>query len=137
MAVALLTWPVEADDYRMISFEKLPHEARELIETHFSQTEVSYTTVKRSMLERDYKVFLADGGTISFDRNGRWEEIDCGRGEVPEEVIPEAIREELRRHFPRGRIKEIERTRKGFDVKFQNGPEAEFDRRGKVIKVDD
>lgn len=137
LAVALITWPVEADDYRMIPFKELPQTARELIENYFSQSEVSYTTAKRSLFEREYKVYLADGGTISFDRNGRWSEIDCGRGELPEEMIPASIREELRKHFPEGRIREVERTRKGFEVKFRNGPEAEFDRRGRVIKVDD
>lgn len=135
--VALLTWPVEADNYRMIAPEKLPREAQELLMRHFAATEVSYAAAERSLFEREYKVFLADGTTIEFDRSGKWSDIDCPKGEVPRVLVPKMIREVIDRQYPARSIEQIERTKKGYEVELRGGTELKFDRQLRLIKIDD
>ena len=135
--VALITWPVEADNYRMIPREELPHEAKELLMRHFAKTEVSYAAAERSLFEREYKVFLADGTTIEFDRSGKWSDIDCPKGEVPRVLVPKMIREVIEAQYPAHGIEQIERTKQGYEVELHGGVELKFNKQLKLIKIDD
>ena len=137
LAIAVISWPVEADNYRMITLEKLPRTAQELLMRHFSETEISYVAAERSLFNRTYKVFLSDGCTIEFDRNGQWNDIDCGQNGMPEGVIPAAIREVIQTRFSGRAVEQIERTKQGYDVELREGPELRFDHRFKLIDVDD
>lgn len=135
--VALLTWPVEADNYRMISPEELPREAQELLMRHFAATDISYAAAERSLFEREYKVFLADGTTIEFDRSGKWSDIDCPKSEVPRVLVPKMIREVIDVQYPGQEIEQIERTKQGYDVELRGGVELKFNKQLKLIKIDD
>ena len=135
--VALLTWPVEADNYRMISPEELPREAQELLMRHFAATDISYAAAERSLFEREYKVFLADGTTIEFDRSGKWSDIDCPKSEVPRVLVPKMIREVIDEQYPGHEIEQIERTKQGYDVELRGGVELKFNKQLKLIKIDD
>ena len=135
--VALLTWPVEADNYRMISPEELPREAQELLMRHFAATDISYAAAERSLFEREYKVFLADGTTIEFDRSGKWSDIDCPKSEVPRVLVPKMIREVIDVQYSGQEIEQIERTKQGYDVELRGGVELKFNKQLKLIKIDD
>ena len=135
--VALLTWPVEADNYRMISPEELPREAQELLMRHFAATDISYAAAERSLFEREYKVFLADGTTLEFDRSGKWSDIDCPKSEVPRVLVPKMIREVIDVQYPGQEIEQIERTKQGYDVELRRGVELKFNKQLKLIKIDD
>ena len=135
--VALLTWPVEADNYRMISPEELPREAQELLMRHFAETDISYAAAERSLFEREYKVFLADGTTIEFDRSGKWSDIDCPKSEVPRVLVPKMIREVIDEQYPGHEIEQIERTKQGYDVELRGGVDLKFNKQLKLIKIDD
>ena len=135
--VALLTWPVEADNYRMISPEELPREAQELLMGHFAATDISYAAAERSLFEREYKVFLADGTTIEFDRSGKWSDIDCPKSEVPRVLVPKMIREVIDVQYSGQEIEQIELTKQGYDVELRGGVELKFNKQLKLIKIDD
>lgn len=137
LLVAFVTWPVEAENYRMITVEKLPQAARELLVNHFPHQEVSYAAAERSLFERSYKVYLADGSTIEFDRNGTWYEIDCHGGVVPPVLIPKPIREQVALRFPAMEVEQIERLKKGYKVELREGPELKFDARYRLVYIDD
>lgn len=137
LAVALITWLVAADNYRMIAPEKLPRPAQELLMRHFSSNEMSYAAAERSLYNRTYKVYLADGTTIEFDRHGLWTDIDGGREEIPAEVIPQEIRSVIKQRFPNRAIEQIERTKRGYTVELKEGPELEFDKRYRLTHIDD
>lgn len=137
LAIALISWPVEADNYRMISVEKLPRQAQELLMRHFGDAEISYVAAERTLFNRTYKVFLADGCTIEFDHNGHWTDIDCGQCELPDAVVPAAIREVIHTRFANRPIEQIEHTKRGYDVELREGPDLQFDSHYRLVHVDD
>lgn len=137
LLVAFVTWPVEAENYRMIAVDKLPWAARELLANHFPNHEVSYAAAERSLFERTYKVYLADGATVEFDRNGTWYEIDCRGGAVPAVLVPKPIREQIALRFPAMEVEQIERLKKGYEVELREGPELKFDAHYRLLHIDD
>ena len=51
--------------------------------------------------------------------------------------MPQQIRETVTERFPGRTIRKIERKRRGFEVKLDNGVELEFDRAYNLVDIDD
>ncbi|MDE6570094.1 MAG: PepSY-like domain-containing protein, partial [Alistipes sp.] len=69
--------------------------------------------------------------------NGEWEEVEAKRADFPMSVIPQAIRSYLHQHYPDAAVKQIDRDRYGYEVKLRSGLELEFDKDGRLLKIDD
>lgn len=136
-AILLATLPAAADSHRTIAYEQLPQAARTLIAAHFGEQRIVRVEVEHSLFDREYKVLFTDGGSIEFDKQGNWKEIDCKRGYVPQQLVPQAIRDVIDRSFDGEAVESIERDRRGYDVELANGLELEFDSRMRLVKADD
>lgn len=134
--VALVV-PAWADNDRVIGVEKLPAAAQQFIKTHFASSEVSYAKVDKDVLGDEYKVVFTTGATVEFDQDGEWIEIDGKRTAIPAAAVPQQIRETVTERFPGRTIRKIERKRRGFEVKLDNGVELEFDRAYNLVDIDD
>lgn len=136
-AILLAVLPAAADSHRTITVEQLPQAARTLLLQHFGNARIGYVEAEHSLLDREYTVRFTDGGSIEFDKHGNWKEIDCKRGYVPQQLVPQAIRDVLDARFDGAGVTAIERDRRGYDIELDNGLELEFDNRFRLIKVDD
>jgi hypothetical protein len=89
------------------------------------------------LFDRTYEVILADGGSVEFDGDGQWRDIDCKRGRVPQAVIPEAIRDHIAADHSANFVREINRDRRDWEISLDNGLELKFDRRFRLVEYDD
>ena len=128
--------PAVADNGRTISRDELPRQARDLLTAFFGDVEVSRSRSEQALFERTYKVLLADGTTIEFDRDGRWTEIETKRGSVPASVIPQAICDVLDADFGGAGVRSIERKRRGWEVETDGGVELRFDNDYRLVEAD-
>ncbi len=126
-----------ASDERPITVSELPASARQFIQTHFGSAQVSYATVDGKLFDKEYKVVFADGRKVEFAKNGEWKEVEAGRADFPMSVLPQAIRSYLHEHYPDAAVEQIDRDRYGYEVKLRNGLELEFDKNGRLYKIDD
>lgn len=126
-----------ASDERPITVSELPATARQFIQTHFGNAQVSYVAVDGKLFDKEYKVIFADGRKVEFAKNGEWEEVDAKRADFPMSVLPQAIRTYLHQHYPDAAVEQIDRDRYGYEVKLRNGLELEFDKNGRLLKIDD
>ncbi len=129
--------PVFASDERPIDVSALPASARQFIETHFADAKVSYATVEGRVFDKDYEVVFTDGRKVEFDKNGEWEQVDAKRGQFPMAVLPQSIRTYLRQNHPDTPVSKIDRDRRGYEVELRSGLELDFDRNGRLVKIDD
>ncbi len=142
--ILLATWSLlfaagvmaRTDDDRVISYEKLPAEARAMIETYFAQERVVLVTEEREWFGPSYEVKLASGAELSFDSDGRWSEIDCSPAAVPSGLIPEAIREKIDRDFGSRKVVKIDRDRRDYEIELEGDTELKFDLRYNLIGLD-
>ncbi|MDE7005137.1 MAG: PepSY-like domain-containing protein, partial [Alistipes sp.] len=56
---------------------------------------------------------------------------------VPASVVPQAIREQVLKQFPKAVIEGIDRDRRGYDVELSNGLDLKFDRQMNLIEIED
>ena len=129
--------PLLAGDDKPIQANNLPSAAREFIERHFTTAEISLATIDKELWDTTYEVFFTDGRKIEFDKNGQWKEIDCKYSRVPESAVPGEINRYLAAQHPGRHVREIDRDRRDYEVKLDNGLELKFDLRFQLIGYDD
>ena len=126
-----------ADRDRAIDPGQMPARAQSLLRTYFSEMKVALAKVDSEWFETRYEVVLTDGTKLEFDRRGDWVEIACRSVAVPDDLIPEAIRQkvgELYRDVP---VMKIERAeRRGYEVQLSNRITLKFDAELKLIDID-
>ncbi len=116
-----------ADTEKAITFEQLPAQAQQIIKSNFTEKKLALVKVETDLMGKDYDVVFTDGTKIEFDGNGKWTNIDCNFSAVPSALVPEAILTKVKELYPDATVNEIEREKRGFDVKLSNGMELKFD----------
>lgn len=133
--VALLTmsFNAKADHNQVITYNQLPEAAQTLLKQYFAGKVPLIVTMDWD----DYNIVYESGEKVEFDKQGNWKEIDCKVSRVPSELIPEQIKSHIKATFPGTTILKLDRNRRGYEVKLNNGLEVEYNRDFQVIDIDD
>lgn len=137
LAAVMLALPACAEREKMIDVSRLPANAQQLLKTHFANKNVSFVKAERDGLSMDYDVVFDDGSAIDFSAKGEWEEINCREGDIPAALVPEKIARYAAEHYPAQKIRQIERRRRGYEIKLTNGLELKFDKQLQFCGIDD
>ncbi len=129
---------VKADERdRIITKEQLPAAAQQLIAKYFAGLKISLVKEDREFASRNYEVMFADGTKLEFIRNGEWKEIDCRKNSVPAELVPQKINDFVASRYPDAKVLQIDRDRHDYEVKLSNGLEFTFDKKFRLVDIDD
>ena len=117
----------------------LPTSSREFISAYFNNSEISHIKIEKNFIGRkNYDVILTDGTNLEFDQNGDWTEVDSNnQSPVPSEIIPINIFSYIQTNFNGKDIVSIEKESREVNVKLSNGLELTFNKKGKLIEIDD
>ncbi len=121
---------------KAIQPEQLPTAAQQLLKTHFKGQKVALANMETEFLGKSYDVVLTNNTQIEFDSKGEWTNIECTSATVPAALIPIQIKNKVKELYGTDEIKEIERDRRGYDVKLTNGMDVEFDKKFQVVEID-
>ena len=135
MAAMMLTFNVAlmADDNRVITYDQLPQTAKTLLSQHFAKKVPLVVTMDWD----EYEILYQSGEKVEFNKRGEWKSIDCRVSAVPTVLIPEQIKSHIKATFPGTTIIKLERDRRGYGVKLNNGLEVEYNTRFQVVEIDD
>ncbi len=133
VAIIALSFNAKADHEQVITFDQMPEAAQTLLRQHFANKVPLVVTVDWD----DYTIRYESGEKVEFDKQGNWKEIDCRATQVPVELIPEQIKSNIQATFPGAIILKIDRNRRGYEVKLNNGLEVEYSPTFDVIDIDD
>lgn len=132
-AVLVLSFSARADHDQVITFNQLPANAQSLLKQHFADKVPLIVTMDWD----DYTIRYESGEKVEFDKQGNWKEFECKTSHVPSALIPEEIKSHVRATFPGTTIINLDRNRRGYEIKLNNGLEIEYDRAFRVIDIDD
>ena len=136
LLLTLMTMQCATATDKPINVNQLPAKAQTFVETYFKSQKVILVTQDDELLNKNYDISFSNGDKVEFDKNGNWTEVNCKAG-VPEAIVPETIRNYVKTNFPEERIVQIEKERKGTQIKLSNRMELTFNAKGKLIEVDD
>ena len=127
------SFSAKADHDQVITFDQMPEVAQALHKQYFAGKVPLVVTVDWD----DYTIRYESCEKVEFDKQGNWKEIDCRASQVPVELIPEEIKANIAATFPGAIILKIDRNRRGYEVKLNNGLEVEYSPTFQVLDIDD
>lgn len=125
-----------ADNDKPISVNALPAKAQTLLSQHFNGQKVMLATIETGVINKSYDVVLQNGTKLEFDKKGNLTEIDCKQGKMPAKLIPQAIRNYLKKNYPAQAVKKIEMSKDEYEVELANGLDLTFNKHFQVIDID-
>ena len=137
LALPLVVAVASADNDKIIDKSQLPAQAQSFINEHFPNAKLSYAKLDTDFFVRTYEVVLAGGVRLEFSNNGEWEEVDCGRAEVPTALVPVAISNYIKNSYPGAKVTRIERDGRGYELELSNDLELTFNKDFKIVDIDD
>ena len=129
--------PAFAGNDRPIAVGELPAPAQQFIKTHFGGIEVALSKVDEELFDKDYKVVFVNGAKVEFTKNGEWKDVECKYGEGPAAIVPQQIRDYVAKNFAGRKIVSIDRDKRDWEVKLDNGLDLKFDLHFRLIEIDD
>ena len=132
-AMVTMSFNAKADHDQVITYNQLPQAAQMLLKQHFADKVPLIVTMDWD----DYTIMYETGEKVEFDKQGNWKEFDCRSSMVPSALIPEQIKAHIRATFPGTTIIDLDRNRRGYEVKLNNGLEVEYNRNFQVVDIDD
>ncbi len=120
-----------------ITMAQLPANAQNFLKKHFPKQTPNYILKDEETFSLDYKVQLADGTEIEFDRKGNWEEVDGNKNTIPNSVVPAPILTYVQTHYKGAAIVKIDKGAWDYEIDLNNGLELKFNSKGEFLRVDD
>lgn len=125
-----------ADNDKPIQVSQMPSAAQQFIKQHFSNQKVAMAKMESDLFDKNYEVIFTNGNKVEFDKKGNWKEVSCKFGNVPEAVIPAAIRQYLKSNYPNTQVLKIDRDKKDYELKLSSRIELKFDMKFNLIDID-
>lgn len=119
-----------------VNMQDLPQNVQQFLTTHFSNVTANRACTKDKGM---YKVTLANGYEVEFDRSGNWYEIENElHATLPASVVnmlPQNAVNYINTNFPNAAVYSIDRDRKGYEVKLHGNrmTELQFDTQGNLL----
>ena len=125
-----------AGNDKPISVNALPAKAQTLLSQHFNGQKVMLATIESGVVSRSYDVVLQNGTKLEFDKRGNLTEIDCNQATVPDQLIPQAIKNYLMENYAGQSVKKIEMNKNEYEVELANGLDLTFNKHFQLIDID-
>ena len=109
-----------AGNDKSITVNALPAKAQTLLNNHFNGQKVMLATIESGVVSRSYDVVLQNGTKLEFDKKGNLTEIDCKQDTVPDQLIPQAIKNYLMDNYAGQSVKKIEMNKNEYEVELAN-----------------
>jgi len=131
--LSLMVSTVAFADDKPIPVEQLPAAAKTFVSNNFKGQKIVFAEKDRD----SYECRLANGAEIEFTKKGEWKKVDCKREAVPAALIPQAIQDYVKANYANCLITKIEKERYGCEIELSNDLDLKFDKKGKLIGMDD
>ena len=122
---------------KVITVDKLPDAARSFIDRFYPEATVSHVKEDSIFFKTSYAVLLQDGNEIEFNSKGEWKRVDSEQTVIPAGLIPADISGYVRNSFPGQNIVKIGKETYGYKIELANDLKLKFDKKGKLISIDD
>jgi hypothetical protein len=127
-----------ADNDRIITFDQLPAAAQAIVQQYKNVADIAYVKLDPEFFGGDeYSVRFNDGKEFEFEEDGSLHKVDYQYEAVPEALVPEVVRQQVKASFPQALIVEWGKSGWGWKAELNNKIEIKFDRNLQMRGLDD
>lgn len=126
-----------ADNDRIITFDQMPAAAQATVKEYFDVATISYVKLDDEFIGDKYEVRFNDGKEIDFESDGSLHKVDFKYSAVPDALVPEVVRQQVKASFPQAVIVEWGKDDWGWKAELNNKLELKFNRKLEMIGIDD
>ncbi|MEI0485382.1 PepSY-like domain-containing protein [Brachyspira intermedia] len=112
-----------------IQANQLPKNAQDFVKTNFTNDKIVYAEQDR----QSYKVELASGVEIDFDKQGNWTDVSGNNQPINTKFIPSNIIKTVEAKYPQVPVLEISKEYLSYKLKLGNNREVYVDNNGKIV----
>lgn len=112
-----------------IQANQLPKKAQDFVKANFANDQIVYAEQDR----QSYKVELASGIEIDFDRQGNWTDVAGNNQPINTKFIPSNIMKAVEAKYPQVPVLEISKEYLSYKLKLGNNREVYIDNNGKIV----
>ena len=112
-----------------IQANQLPKKAQDFVKANFANDQIVYAEQDR----QSYKVELASGVEIDFDKNGDWTDVAGNNQPINTKFIPSNIMKTVEAKYPQVPVLEISKEYLSYKLKLGNNREVYVDNNGKIV----
>ncbi|MCZ9839668.1 PepSY-like domain-containing protein [Brachyspira hyodysenteriae] len=111
-----------------IQANQLPQNAQNFVKTNFPNDQIVYAEQDR----QSYKVELASGIEIDFDRTGNWTDVSGNNRPIPTQFIPSNILNAVKAKYPQIEVLDISKEYNSYKLKLANNREVYVSNNGQI-----
>ena len=111
-----------------IQANQLPQNAQNFVKTNFPNDQIVYAEQDR----QSYKVELASGIEIDFDKTGNWTDVSGNKRPIPTQFIPGQILNAVKAKYPQIEVLDISKEYNGYKLKLSNNREVYVSNNGQI-----
>ena len=112
-----------------IQANQLPKKAQDFVKANFANDQIVYAEQDR----QSYKVELASGIEIDFDKNGDWTDVAGNNKPITTKFVPANIIKTIETKYPQVPVLEISKEYLSYKLKLGNNREVYVDNNGKIV----
>lgn len=118
--------------------DKIPATSKAFIDQYFPEKTVVLVEMDNDDDGgKEYSVYLNDGTKIEFDLQGEWKRVGRKKTGVPSTLVPSAIWEYVKTHYPEDVITKLSKKPYGYKIELSNDEDMRFTPQGQFIeKID-
>lgn len=135
LALCALSLTACADEKKVITTTDLPQAAQTLMAQYINTDDILLITQEGRAHWAEYEIRLTDQSDWEFDARGALTKVEILAG-VPDALIPEPIRNQVRTSYPKATIIEYNIDTRDQEVKLNNGIELTFNLQGKLLRAE-
>ena len=117
--------------------DSIPAQARAFIDQYFPKSSVVLVEMEDEDGVKEYCVWLNDGTKIEFDMQGSWKRVGRNKTGVPASLIPDAIKQYVKIHYPNDVVTKFSKKDYGYKLELSDDMDLRFDHRCQFIEVVD
>ena len=106
--------------------DSIPVQARSFIDQYFPHSSVVLVENADEDGVKEYCVWLNDGTKIEFDMHGSWRRIGRNKTGVPAPLIPDAIKQYVKIHYPQDVVTKFSKKNYGYKLELSNDMDLRF-----------
>ncbi len=113
---------------------EIPVRSQNFLDQHFSRNSIILVEMDKDDEGMEYSVWLNDGTRVDFDIHGSWKRVARKKTGVPVELVPPAIMEYVKTHYPDNVVTKFSKKNYGYKLELSDDMDLRFNHQCQFIE---